>query len=302
MSEEMNQVTNEMPTGTEQDVTNNVQENTQQQEVTENQSNQAEENANQESNEGAEQQQQPTEAQPPVDENALKEKLREYELKENELKELSKKMGLNPNQDTAILQAQTQLDILNNQAMQEYINICNEYGVDFRADKIDESAKHLYETDRNKYYDLQHKLGQLSEAVTVRRNELGGYIRQQQINNSLKRYNDMLSASPAMKQAVDTFIANVGMNNPEVAINGFFEMATPLYKEAFEYGKLYAQQQALEQKQAPETILNNNSIVQSGSANTNVKTLTMDEIEKMDLATYSKYASQIDELRRQGKL
>lgn len=255
--------------------------------------------------------QEPTQATAPTmaaetpeveDVGQLKKKLEEYELRDNELKELSQKLGVSQNEPPEIMNAKTQLATLNNQIMQQYVAICNKYGVDFRPEKIDASSQALYDSDRNKYYDLQHELQQLSDVANQQRSTINNYIYNQQVTRTLSQYNDFLNASPAMKQAAETFISSVQMPDPSVAIKGFFDIATPLYKEAFEYGKLYAQQQALAAKQTPDTVLNNNSIVQSTASAPQAKSLTMDDIAKMDLKTYAKYASQIDKMRSEGLL
>lgn len=233
----------------------------------------------------------------------LQRRLKEYELKEDEIRQLASRVGVDSVENVNVFKAQTQMDILNNQIMQEYINLCNQYGVDYRPEKIDESSKKLFEEDRNKYYDLQYKLGQLDQIANAKRQEISNYIYNTQLQSSLAKYKQVLDSSPAINEALNSFMQYVPHNNPAQSIQGFMNLAAPLYKEAFEYGKLYAQQQAIEAKNTPEMSLNNNSIVQgSDIPMPNTSPLTLDDIAKMDSKTFQKNLGLIEKLRAEGRL
>ncbi len=234
----------------------------------------------------------------------LKKQLDEYKLKEEEIKQLSSRLGTNNFSDMQIFEANKQLDIIDNQAQQAYISLCNQFGVDYQPDKIEASANELKSRDPQAYYDLNYKLNQLDNVVNQQRNEIKNFVRNREIQLSTKKYNKILSASPVLRQQLDNYLTIVNPANPSKDIDMFMQIAQSIQAEAFEYGKLFAQQEAKKVEASPETILNNNSIVQgsNGGTTTGAKPLTLADIEKMDLATYSKYATEIDRLRSEGRL
>lgn len=237
------------------------------------------------------------------DVNDLKRQLEEYRLKEEELKNLSQRLGTDKQGDVQIAAAYQQLDIVNNQAQQAYIQLCNEFGVDYRPEKIEASAKELLEKNPQGYYDLQYRLNQLDTIVENKRAEVGNYIYQRQMQAAHAKYNQVLNASPAMANAMNAYLgANQG-HNPIELMDGFMELATPMYREAFEYGKLYAQQEAMKAAQQPAQVLNNNTITTNTSHSVDLPTtLTLADVEKMDVKTYAKNAALIDKLYAEGKL
>lgn len=234
----------------------------------------------------------------------LKKQLEEYRLKEEEVKQLSNRLGTNNFQDMQIFEANKQLDIIDNQAQQAYINLCNQYGVDYRPDKIEASANELMSKDPKAYYDLNYKLNQLDNVVNQQRNEIQNFVRRREIELSAQKYNKILQASPVLRQQLTGYLDKVNPANPSKDIDTFMQMAQAIQAEAFEYGKLFAQQEQKKIETSPENVLNNNSIVQGSNGGTTFgnKPLTMADIEKMDLATYSKYAKEIDKLRSEGRL
>ena len=246
----------------------------------------------------------PVEAQQqPEDIEHLKKQLDEYRLRDEEINQLSERLGTNKIQDVQIFEANKQLDILDNQAQQAYINLCNQFGVDYRPDKIEASANELKAKDPQAYYDLNYRLGQLDSTVTKQRQQVQQFIRNREIAISLDKYRNILTASPALNQQLNSYLEASNTTNPTQDIDMFMSMAQAIQKEAFEYGKLFAQQEFNKTKTSPAEVLNQSSMVQNGVGTTgNMKPLTMSEIEKMDLATYSKYAAQIDKLRLEGKL
>ena len=235
--------------------------------------------------------------------NDLKRQLEEYRLKEEELKNLSQRLGTDRQGDVQIAAAYQQLDIVNNQAQQAYIQLCNEFGVDYRPEKIEASAKELLEKNPQGYYDLQYRLNQLDTIVENKRAEVGNYIYQRQMQAAHAKYNQVLNASPAMANAMNAYLgANQG-HNPIELMDGFMELATPMYREAFEYGKLYAQQEAMRAAQQPAQVLNNNTITTNTTHSVDLPTtLTLADVEKMDVKTYAKNAALIDKLYAEGKL
>lgn len=233
--------------------------------------------------------------------NDLKRQLEEYRLKEEELKNLSQRLGTDKQGDVQIAAAYQQLDIVNNQAQQAYIQLCNEFGVDYRPDRIEASAKELLEKNPQGYYDLQYRLNQLDGIVEAKRAEVGNFIHARQMETARAKYEQVLNASPAMASAMNAYLgANQG-HNPIELMDGFMELATPMYREAFEYGKLYAQQEAMKANNQPANILNNNTIVNNtGYTAEAPKLFTRAEIANMDDRTFAKYEKEIDRQYKAG--
>lgn len=235
------------------------------------------------------------------DVNDLKRQLEEYRLKEEELKNLSQRLGTDKQGDVQIAAAYQQLDIVNNQAQQAYIQLCNEFGVDYRPDRIEASAKELLEKNPQGYYDLQYRLNQLDTIVENKRAEVNNFIHARQMETAKAKYEQVLNASPAMASAMNAYLgANQG-HNPIELMDGFMELATPMYREAFEYGKLYAQQEAMKANNQPANILNNNTIVNNtGYTAEAPKVFTRAEIANMDDRTFAKYEKEIDRQYKAG--
>ena len=233
--------------------------------------------------------------------NDLKRQLEEYRLKEEELKNLSQRLGTDKQGDVQIAAAYQQLDIVNNQAQQAYIQLCNEFGVDYRPDRIEASAKELLEKNPQGYYDLQYRLNQLDTIVESKRTEVGNFIHARQMETARAKYEQVLNASPAMMNAMNAYLgANQG-HNPIELMDGFMELATPMYREAFEYGKLYAQQEAMKANNQPANILNNNTIVNNtGYTAEAPKLFTRAEIANMDDRTFANYEKEIDRQYKAG--
>ena len=233
----------------------------------------------------------------------LRRQLDEYKLKEEELLNLSQRLGTDKQGDTQIAAAYQQLEIVNNQAQQAYIQLCNEFGVDYRPDRIEASAKELLEKNPQGYYDLQYRLNQLDTIVENKRAEVGNFIYHRQLQAANNKYANVLNASPAMKEALNAYMGVNRNINPIEAMDGFMNLAAPMYREAFEYGKLYAQQEAIKAAQQPKEILNNSTIATSTSHTIDTPPiLTLADVEKMDVKTYAKNAALIDKLYAEGKL
>lgn len=246
--------------------------------------------------------QQPVDTPPVVDDvEQLKRQLQEYQLRDEELKNLSNRLGTDRVGDVQILQAQQQLDIVNNQAQQAYLQLCNEYGVDYRPDKIDASSLELKEKDPQKYYELLNRIQQLDNVVNAKRNEVNNYIYNKELNNAVMQYKDVFDASPAMASAVDAYIKSNYNLRPQDALNAFMQIAAPVYKEAFEYGKLFAQQEAIKNSNNPQTVLNNTVVGNNNSyATTNPRPFTLKEIEAMSQDEFERNEKEIDRQYRAG--
>lgn len=236
-----------------------------------------------------------------VNVEALQKQVQEYQAKEQETRELLSRLGTDGPTDIQVLEAIKQRDIIDNQAQQAYVKLCNKYGVDYRAENIEASAKALKEKDPQAYYDLQYELGQLDNIVNEKRGVIDNFITQKQVQTSLNKYGQLLNASPALKQQLNSYLNTVPLTDPVNQIDTFMQMATAIQREAIEIGKILAQQQA--QAQSPANVLNNSVMAQQTSyAATPPKTWTRQEIAAMSDKEFAKYEKEIDRAVREGRV
>lgn len=236
-----------------------------------------------------------------VNVEALQKQVQEYQAKEQETRELLSRLGTDGTTDIQVLEAIKQRDIIDNQAQQAYVKLCNKYGVDYRAENIEASAKALKEKDPQAYYDLQYELGQLDNIVNEKRGVIDNFITQKQVQTSLSKYGQLLNASPALKQQLNSYLNTVPLTDPVNQIDTFMQMATAIQREAIEIGKIFAQQQA--QAQSPANVLNNSVMAQQTSyAATPPKTWTRQEIAAMSDKEFAKYEKEIDRAVREGRV
>lgn len=236
-----------------------------------------------------------------VNVEALQKQVQEYQAKEQETRELLSRLGTDGNTDIQVLEAIKQRDIIDNQAQQAYVKLCNKYGVDYRAENIEASAKALKEKDPQAYYDLQYELGQLDNIVNEKRGVIDNFITQKQVQTSLSKYGQLLNASPALKQQLNSYLNTVPLTDPVNQIDTFMQMATAIQREAIEIGKILAQQQA--QAQSPANVLNNSVMAQQTSYSaTPPKTWTRQEIAAMSDKEFAKYEKEIDRAVREGRV
>lgn len=241
------------------------------------------------------------EPKPDVNVEALQKQVQEYQAKEQETRELLSRLGTDGTTDIQALEAIKQRDIIDNQAQQAYVKLCNKYGVDYRAENIEASAKALKEKDPQAYYDLQYELGQLDSIVNEKRGVIDNFITQKQVQTSLNKYGQLLNASPALKQQLNSYLNTVPLTDPVNQIDTFMQMATAIQREAIEIGKILAQQQA--QAQSPANVLNNSVMAQQTSyAATPPKTWTRQEIAAMSDKEFAKYEKEIDRAVREGRV
>lgn len=236
-----------------------------------------------------------------VNVEALQKQVQEYQAKEQETRELLSRLGTDGTTDIQVLEAIKQRDVIDNQAQQAYVKLCNKYGVDYRAENIEASAKALKEKDPQAYYDLQYELGQLDNIVNEKRGVIDNFITQKQVQTSLNKYGQLLNASPALKQQLNSYLNTVPLTDPVNQIDTFMQMATAIQREAIEIGKILAQQQA--QAQSPANVLNNSVMAQQTSyAATPPKTWTRQEIAAMSDKEFAKYEKEIDRAVREGRV
>ena len=237
------------------------------------------------------------------DVNALKKQLEEYRLRDEEVRQLSERLGTNKVPDVQIFEAQRNLDILDNQAQQAYITLCNQFGVDYRPDKIETSANELKAKDPQKFYELQNRIEKLDNLVTQKRNEANQFIRQRELNLALAKHQQILNASPMLQQQLNSYLRNANIDNPMQQIDMFVDMAQAIQREAFEYGKIFTQQENLKQQQNPNNVLNNTVMATNQSYSGQApKIFTRAEIANMSQSEFEKYEKEIDQAVREGRI
>ena len=234
------------------------------------------------------------EGQPMTSEEIQKrlDKLKEYEVKDNELNELRNRLGSQAPQDNTIFQARQQLAMVENLAQQEYIKLCNEYGVDYRPDMIDKSSQVLKEKDPQAYYDLKYKLNNICDGLEAKRNEVEGFVNRYELNNAIERNRKIFDTSPAVTTVMDGLLKEgfVTAANMDTVIQNYM---MPIMREAYEAGR----QSAAQTPPSPAKVLNNSVITQQQATPLPQKQqFTLDEIASMDSATYKKYQAEIDKL------
>lgn len=235
------------------------------------------------------------EGEPKVSDDIQKklDRLAEYELKDKELTDLKTRLGVKESvQDNQVFSAQQQLAIVENQAQQEYIRLCNEYGVDYRPDKIDASGRELKEKDPQAFYELRYKLEGLNNAIEAKRNEVQTFITQRDIQSALTANQQILQVSPTMNNIVNHYIQQ-GATGAD--INEIVSFGNQIMQEAFEMGRQYAMNEKSAVK--PAEVLNNTTISQQAqSSPAPTKSLTLADVENMDIETYKKHQKEIDKL------
>ena len=218
----------------------------------------------------------------------------EYEVKEKELSDLKDRLGVKDTvQDNQVFSAQQQLAIVENQAQQEYIRLCNQYGVDYRPDKIDASGKELLEKDPKAFYELRYQLEGLNNQIEAKRNEVNAFVTQRELNAAYERNKQVFEASPAISRVVKEYV-DAGASPAD--IDGIVRSGLSIAQEAYEMGR----QAALNEKAKvdPAKVLNNNTISQQSQSTPVVenKPFTLQDVANMDIETYKAHQKEIDKL------
>ena len=227
-------------------------------------------------------------------------RLEQYEVKEKELQSLKERLGGEvSNEDNMIFSAKKELAQLENQAQQEYIKLCTQFGVDFRPEKIDESAQMLLEKDPKAYYELTYRLQGLEQQVSSRRDQVIDFINKRDIGLAIERNRNILEASPAIQSVVNTLINDGGIDGSQ--IDNIVQYGMMVAREAYEMGRQASIQASA--KPTPSQVLNNNVIAQQTSnALPGGRELTLKDVEAMSVEEYAKNEALIDKLYAEGKL
>lgn len=221
-------------------------------------------------------------------------RLAEYELKDKELTDLRSRLGIQDTiPDNQVFNAQQQLAIVENQAQQEYIRLCNEYGVDYRPDKMGASGKELQEKNPKAFYELCYKLEGLNSQIEAKRAEVENFVRQRDIQSAMTRNQQILKTSPVVNSIVNHYLQE-GATGAD--IDNIVKFSNQIMNEAFEMGRQFALNEKATTK--PAEVLNNTTISQQAQSTPVVenKPLTLQDIANMDIATYKAHEKEIDKL------
>lgn len=171
----------------------------------------------------------------------LTSKLKEYELRDQDINKLKERLNLN--YDTPEATQLTTIDAtIDNQAQQRFISICNKFGVDYRPEAIDASAKELESKNPQEYWRLRNELDTLDREVSSQKQ----YVQHQKVNyevsNFVNKNGDFINNSPVTQQLLNGYIqGNINnMVNPQAELGNFLHAVQSVYAEAIEVGKQLA--------------------------------------------------------------
>lgn len=238
-----------------------------------------------------------TEQQPTVEQ--LQAKLKEYEVKEEEDRKLRETLGIQDvDQQTFNLMNIDQQIV--NVGKQQYLRLCNEYGIDADPSKIDASIKALKESDPAKGYEFERRFEQLGNEVTSKRHEVQRQNAIYEVSKFQNDYNQILNASPALTNVMAQYVQSYG-DTPNMygQLHNVMDIILPVYQEAYNAGKQFALQ---------DKVKNDTSAVQGGVATQNTSSytsgqyFTRDQIRHMSPEEFAKHEAVIMQQMREGKI
>lgn len=229
----------------------------------------------------------------------LTNRLKEYELSEQEMSQLKNRLGVD-NVDYADSQLIQTLDALQNQAQQEYIKLCNKYGVDYRPEAIEASAKALLEKDPKSYYELQTSLDRLNNTYLAKQNEVQNYATSRDVNAFYNENAQLLQASPVLSNLINEYV-NITPSQyvNKASLNDLMTRAKTIYQEAFNAGMQYGK---LNTTQNPGEVLNNSvaTTTQQSYPTGSDHIFTREELRSMSDADFIKNQKVIEQQMMKG--
>ena len=227
------------------------------------------------------------------------EKLKEYEVREEEDRKLRETLGLQDvDQETYNLMNMDQQIV--NVGKQQYLRLCNEFGIDADPSKIDASVKALKESDPAKGYEFERRFEQLGNEVTSKRQAVQQQNAYYEVSKFQNDFSPILNASPALNNVMAQYVQSTGaVPNLYGQLHNVMDLVLPVYQEAFNAGKQYALQ---------DKAKNDTSAVQGGIATQNTQTynsgqyFTRDQIKHMSPEEFAKHETAIMQQMREGKI
>ena len=238
-----------------------------------------------------------TTQQPTVEE--LQAKIKEYEVRDEEDRKLRETLGLQDvDQQTYNLMNIDQQIV--NIGKQEYLRLCNEYGVDANPNNIDTSVKALKETNPEKGFEFERRFEQLGNAVVSKRQAVQQQNAAYEVSKFQNDFNQILNASPALTNVMANYIQTYGATpNMYNQLHNVMDIILPVYQEAYNAGKQYTLQ---------DKAKNDTSAVQGGIATQSTQTyssgqvFTRDQIKRMSPEEFAKYEKVIQQQMMEGKI
>ena len=230
----------------------------------------------------------------------LANRLKEYELSEQEMSQLKNRLGVD-SVDYETSQMVQALDVLQNQAQQEYIRLCNKYGVDYRPEAIEASSKALLEKDPKAYYELQTSLDRLQNSYEAKQQEVQNYAVTRDVNSFYSENAQLLQASPVLNNLINEYVSTTPQQYVNRAsLNDLMARAKSIYQEAFTAGMQYGK---MNTAQNPGEVLNNSvatSMSQSYPTSSTDHIYTREELRKMSDAEFLKNQKVIEQQMVKG--
>jgi hypothetical protein len=238
-----------------------------------------------------------TEQQPTVEQ--LQARIKEYEVKEEEDRKLRETLGIQDIDQQTFNLINIDQQIVN-VGKQQYLRLCNEYGIDADPSKIDASIKALKESDPAKGYEFERRFEQLGNEVTSKRHEVQRQNAIYEVSKFQNDFNQILNASPALTNVMAQYVQSYG-DTPNMygQLNNVMNIILPVYQEAYNAGKQYALQ---------DRAKNDTSAVQGGVATQNTSSytsgqyFTRDQIKRMSPEEFAKHEAAIMQQMREGKI
>lgn len=239
-----------------------------------------------------------TTQQPTVEE--LQAKIKEYEVRDEEDRKLRETLGLQ-DIDTQTYNLMNIDQQIVNVGKQQYLRLCNEYGIDADPSKIDASVKALKETDPAKGYEFERRFEQLGNEVVGRRQAVQQQNAVYEVSKFQSDFNQILNASPALTNVMASYVQAYGSTpNMYNQLHNVMDIILPVYQEAYNAGKQFALQ---------DKAKNDTSGVQGGIATQstqtytgNGQTFTRDQIRRMSSEEFAKYEKAIQQQMLEGKI
>ena len=239
-----------------------------------------------------------TTTQPSVEE--LQAKLKEYEVREEEDKLLRERLGLQDIDQQTYNYMNLDQQIVN-KGKQDYLRLCNEYGIDANPEKIDASVAELKQKDPYKGFEFERKFEQLGKSIEQSRQAVQQQNAYYEVNKFANDYGKILQASPALNNVMAQYVQSYGSNSPDMynELKSVMDIIIPVCQEWYNAGK----QNALQEKAKSDT-----SGVQGGVATANTTTysagqeFTREQISRMSPEEFAKNEKVIRQAMIEGKI
>lgn len=242
--------------------------------------------------------------QPALSHEQLEAKLKEYEIKEQEALELRERLNIQ-NDSIESVHIDNIEATIDNKAQQGWIKLCNEYGVDYSPNGIDQSMQVLLEKDPKAYYEFKSRGESLYNSVSAQKKEIRDTRLGRDLGMFVEANKPILENSPAVRQIVDNYIQQNYSNMSDNAVqelNGLMDVIKMVYLEAVDVGKNAYKYETVANDKAG--ISGQSSIATASTPayplDGGKKIFTRDEVRRMDTRTFDKYRPIIEQQMKEG--